>query len=94
MLSKTAQRALTGWQTNGSCIVTALLKTKQMKINMNIIQWYAPTNESDENTKDQFYSRLQAVIEILSRRDISIIMGDLNAKVGSDNTGFKEVMAP
>jgi hypothetical protein len=47
---------------------------------------------SDEDTKEQFYCRLQAVIEILSRRDINIVMGDLNAKVGSDNTGFKEVM--
>jgi hypothetical protein len=42
---------------------------------MNIIQCYTPTNKNDEDMKEQFYSRLQRVIEIPSGRD----MGDLNA---------------
>jgi len=32
--------------------------------------------------------RLQSVIEKFKERDINIIMGDFNAKIGNDNTGY------
>ena len=46
----------------------------------------------DEESEDQFYNRLQAVLDTLKYKDINILMGDLNAKVGSDNRGYEEVM--
>uniref|UniRef100_A0A183KY64 Endo/exonuclease/phosphatase domain-containing protein n=1 Tax=Schistosoma curassoni TaxID=6186 RepID=A0A183KY64_9TREM len=59
---------------------------------MNIIQCYAPTNDSNDDIKDQFYERLQSVIEKCPRKDLTILMGGLNAKVGIDNTGYEDVM--
>ncbi|VDP47792.1 unnamed protein product [Schistosoma margrebowiei] len=59
---------------------------------MNIIQCYAPTNDSNDDIKDQFYERLQSVTEKCSRKDLTILMGDLNAKVGIDNTGYEDIM--
>ena len=50
-----------------------------------MIQCYAPTN-------DQFYHRLQSVIDNFPERDVTILMGDFNAKIGSDNVGYEEVM--
>ncbi|GFS05814.1 endonuclease-reverse transcriptase [Elysia marginata] len=38
--------------------------------------------------KDEFYSKLQEVLTYIPKHGITIFMGDLNAKVGSDNTGF------
>nr|KAG5689191.1 hypothetical protein BaRGS_004025 [Batillaria attramentaria] len=48
---------------------------------MNVIQCYAPTDDSDDIDKDRFYSRLQSTVEKYPERDITIMMGDLNAKI-------------
>ncbi|CAB4034301.1 Hypothetical predicted protein, partial [Paramuricea clavata] len=54
---------------------------------MNVIQCYAPTNERDEDSKDQFYSRLQTIVESCPGRDFTIMMGDFNKR------SWAEVMA-
>ena len=45
------------------------------------------TNSSEEETKEEFYDELQAVMDKVSNRCIVKMMGDMNAKVGCDNTG-------
>ncbi|VDO57054.1 unnamed protein product [Schistosoma margrebowiei] len=92
MLSKLARNALVGWESHGSKIIKASFRTKKEGITMNIIQCYTPTNDSNEDIKDQFYERLQSVIEKCPRKDLTILMGDLNAKVGMDNTGYEDIM--
>ena len=56
------------------------------------IQCYAPTNEADDDAKDAFYERLQVVIDEATKKDLLLLFGDLDAKVGSDNTSFETVM--
>ena len=48
------------------------------------IQCYPPTNDSEDTDKDAFYQQLQAEIDAVPRNDLTIVMGDLNAKVGSN----------
>ncbi|XP_059144634.1 craniofacial development protein 2-like [Physella acuta] len=91
MLSNQAPRALIGWEAHCPRIITATFKTKIRRINMDIIQAYAPTNDSKED-KDEFYNRLMTFIQNRPRRNILILMGDFNAKIGSDNGGYEECM--
>ncbi|VDO79026.1 unnamed protein product [Schistosoma margrebowiei] len=92
MLYKVARNTLVGWESHGSRIIKTSFKTKKEGILMNIIQCYAPTNDSNDDIKDQFYERLQSIIEKCPRKDLTILMGDLYAKVGIDNIGYEDIM--
>ena len=92
MVSKAAQKALIGWEAHGPRILTACFRTTNRRINMDIIQGYAPTNESEEDGKEDFYNRLLTIIQTRPRRNIIVTMGDFNAKIGSNNQGYEEIM--
>ncbi|KAK3795530.1 hypothetical protein RRG08_036857 [Elysia crispata] len=92
ILSKRAQRTLRGWEAHGSRLLLASFSSSNRGININILQLYAPTNAASEEEKEEFYDQLQRITEKLPRKDVNIIMGDANAKVGSDNISYEEVM--
>ena len=50
--------------------------------NITIIQVYAPTSSAEEAEVEQFYEELQDFLELASKKDVLLIIGDLNAKVG------------
>ena len=56
------------------------------------MQCYAPTNDSSEDEKDQFYSSLKTVVEQVPTHYVLLVMGDLNAKIGNENAGLERAM--
>ncbi|VDO70562.1 unnamed protein product [Schistosoma margrebowiei] len=84
ILSK-ARNTLIGWEYHGSRINKPSYKTKE-GITMKAIQYYAPTNESDGD-KSQFYTKPQSIIPNHPGKDFTTMMGDLNVKVETDDTG-------
>ena len=54
--------------------------------NIMIIQAYAPTSNSEEAEVEWFYEDLQDLLELTAKKDILFIIGDWNAKVGSQET--------
>ena len=92
LLSAEAQKALRGWEPVNSRIITAKFNSSHKRIALNVIQCYAPTNDADEQAKDDFYSSLEETVRKCSLKDVNILMGDINAKVGGDNTGYEQFM--
>ena len=54
--------------------------------NIMVIQAYAPTSNAEEAEVEQFYEDLQDFLELTSKKDVLFIIGDWNAKVGSQET--------
>ena len=54
--------------------------------NITVIQVYAPTSNTEEAEVEWFYEDLQDLLELTSKKDVLFIIGDWNAKVGSQET--------
>jgi len=54
--------------------------------NITIIQVYAPTSNTEEAEVEWFYEDLQDLLELRPKKDVLFIIGDWNAKVGSQET--------
>ena len=54
--------------------------------NITIIQVYAPTSNAEEAEVEWFYEELQDLLELTPKKDVLFIIGDWNAKVGSQET--------
>ena len=54
--------------------------------NITVIQVYAQTSNAEEAEVEQFYEDLQDLLELTPKKDVFFIIGDWNAKVGSQET--------
>ena len=54
--------------------------------NMSVIQVYAPTSNVEESEVEWFYEDLQDLLKLTPKKDVLFIIGDWNAKVGSQET--------
>ena len=54
--------------------------------NITVIQVYAPTSNAEEAEVKRFYKDLQDLLELTPKKDVLFIIGDWNAKVGSQET--------
>ena len=51
-----------------------------------VIQVYVPTSNAAEAELERFYEDLQELLELIPKEDVHFIIGDWNAKVGSQET--------
>ena len=54
--------------------------------NITVIQVYAPTSNAEETEVEWFYEDIQELLELTPKKDVLFIIGDWNAKVGSQET--------
>ncbi|XP_050663868.1 craniofacial development protein 2-like [Leptidea sinapis] len=66
-------------------IITMKLNTKPCLL--NIVQVYAPTSTASDEDIDEFYGTLEKTLDDIPGRQITIIIGDWNAKIGKSEPG-------
>ena len=54
--------------------------------NITVIQVYGPTSNAEEAEVEGFYEDLKDLLELTPKKDVLFIIGDWNAKVGSQET--------
>jgi hypothetical protein len=90
LLSKRAKDAMLGYNPVNSRIIVA--RFNGAPLNIAVVQVYAPTSDSTEEEIETFYGQLEHTIEDLPKKDVKIVIGDWNAKVGTNNAGWEHVM--
>ena len=56
--------------------------------NIRVIQVYAPTSNAEEAEVEWLYKDLQYLLELTPKKGVLFIIGDWNAKVGSQETNL------
>ena len=59
---------------------------------ITVIHAYAPTSASSDEDIETFHNIHEDTLATVHKKDIIIITGDWNAKISSDNAGWKSVM--
>ena len=94
MLTKEASKSLISWLPHGPRFIEAYFKTVKQKISLRLIVAYALTEDKEDAIKNDFYNQLDRIYRDGHKRSHVTIMviGDMNAKVGSCNENMEEVM--
>jgi endonuclease/exonuclease/phosphatase family metal-dependent hydrolase len=89
IIQKSAMNKILGFEPISDSICK--LRVKGKFYNMTLINIYAPTEDKEEEIKEQFYKKLQRAHDRVPKHDVIIIMGDMNAKLGKEKV-FNQVL--
>ena len=81
MVNKKVRNVLLGCSLKNYRMITVHFQSKP--VNITVIQVYAPTTNAEEAEVELFYEDLQDLLELTTKKDFLFIIGDWNAKVGS-----------
>ncbi len=57
-----------------------------------VVLCYAPTEQEDEANKIEFYELEEVINKGSKKYDMILVIGDMNAKIGTRNEGYEEIM--
>src|SRR5574337_1168859 len=84
IVNKKVQNAVLGCNLKSDRTISVCFPGKPF--NITVIQVYAPTSNAEEDEVEQFYEDLHDLLELTPKKDVLFIIGDWNAKVGSQET--------
>ena len=84
MVNKRVRNAVLGCNLKNDRMISVHLQGKPF--NITVIQVYPPTSNAEEAEVERFYEDLQDFLELTPKKYVLFITGDLNAKVGSQET--------
>ena len=84
MVNKRVRNAVLGCTLKKNKMISVHFQGKPL--NIMVIQVYALTSDAEEAEVEWFYEDLQDLLELTPKKDVLFIIGDWNAKVGSQET--------
>ena len=81
IVNKRVRNAVLGYNLKNDRMISDHFQGKPF--NITVIQVYAPTSNAEEAEVGWFYEDLQDLLELTPKKDVLFIIGDWNAKVGS-----------
>ena len=84
IVNKRVQNAVLGGNLKNDRMISVCFQGKPF--NITVIQVYTPTSNAEEAEVELFYEDLQDLLELTPQKDVLFIIGDWNAKVGSQET--------
>ena len=81
MVDKRVRNAVLGCRLKIDRMISVHFQGKPF--NITAIQVYAPTSNAEEAEVEWFYEDLQDLLELTSKKDVLFVIGDWNAKLGS-----------
>ena len=84
MVNKRVRNAVHGCNLKNDRMISVRIQGKPF--NITVIQVYAPTGNAEEAEVEWLYEDLQDLVELIPQKDVLFIIGDWNAKVGSQET--------
>ena len=84
IVNKRVQNAVLGYNLKNDRMISVRFQGKPF--NIIVIQVYALTSNTEEVEVQWFYEDLQDLLELTPKKDVIFIIGDWNAKVGSQET--------
>ena len=84
IVNKRVQNAVLGCNLKSDRMISVRFQGKPF--NITVIQVYAPTSNAEEAEDERFYEDLQDLLELTPKKGVLFIIGDWNAKVGSQET--------
>ena len=84
MVNKRLRNAVLGCSLKNDRMISVRFQGEPF--NITVIQVYAPTSNAEEAEVERFYENLKGLLELTPPKDVLFIIGDWNAKVGSQET--------
>ena len=84
MVNKRVRNAVLGCNFKNDRMISVHFQGKPF--NITVIQGYAPTSNTEKADVELFYEDLQDLLELTPKKDVLFIIGDWNARVGSQET--------
>ena len=81
MVNKRVRNAVLGCNLKNDRMISVHFQGKPF--NISVIQVYAPTSNAEEAEVERFHEDLQELLELTPKKDVLFIIGNWNAKVGS-----------
>ena len=84
IVNKRVQNAVAGCNLKNDRMISIHFQGKPF--NITVIQVYASISNAEEAEVERFYEELYVLLELIPKKDVLFIIGDWNAKVGSQET--------